>query len=441
MSEILVVGINHKTATVEVREKLAFSKSQLAQALAFLRTLDEVYEAVIISTCNRTEIYSFGKDGESLLDATLIMLEKIKKIDPHTIRSYLYTYGQEEAVRHLFRVTAGLDSMILGETQILGQVKTAYADAVAADLVDSYFHTLFRLAVTAAKRVQTETEINQNAASISYAAVELAKNIFASLQGRTVMIIGAGKMSELTLRHLYEQGAQNVWVVNRNRGRAKKIAAKYGGRSEDFNNLYRCLVKADIVISSTSAPHYVLRAKDLSRIHAQRQGKPLFLIDIAVPRDIEPQAGELENVFLYDIDDLQAVVAENMDKRKQEALAAEKILDEEIDEYKKWFKTRAAAPLIAALHKKAEKIRTSHLEGTLRKLANLDEREKKHVVNLTRAIVNGILRDPVLRLKESALEANKDFYLNSFCRIFALEDFLDDNSQPSPEKAEDSMPQ
>ncbi|NLM51324.1 MAG: glutamyl-tRNA reductase [Firmicutes bacterium] len=428
MPEILVVGINHKTATVEVREKLAFTKSQLSQAFKLLQTLEEISEAVIVSTCNRTEIYTCGKDQESLFAGTLKMLEKIKKIDSLTIRSYLYTYKQEEAVRHLFRVTAGLDSMIIGETQILGQIKTAYADAVAAGLVDSYFHTLFRLAITAAKRVQTETDINQNAASVSYAAVELAKKIFPSLEGRTVMIVGAGKMSELTLRHLYEHGAQNVWVVNRNRGRAKKIAARYGGRSEDFPKLYQCLLKADIVISSTSAPHYVLRAKELAEVHRQRQGKPLFLIDIAVPRDIEPQVGELENVFLYDIDDLQAVVAENLDKRKQDAILAEKIIDEEIEEYKKWFKTRAAAPLIAALHAKAEKIRSSHLEVTLRKLAHLDEREKKHVENLTRALVNSIIRDPVLRLKESALEAKRDFYLNSFCHLFALEDFLDENS-------------
>ncbi len=421
MTEIIAVGINHKTAPVEEREKLAFSESQLARSYDFCKEQRELLECVVLTTCNRTEVYAAGRDDEASCRAVMEMLAAVKGIDPAAIRSSLYVHRKEKAVEHLFQVTAGLDSMILGETQILGQVKDAYSKAGAAGLVGSVFHALFRQAVTAAKRVQTETAINQNAASVSYAAVELAKKIFGRLHDRTVLVLGAGKMSELTLRHLYDQGVRRVIVVNRTKERADQLAACFGGVSEYYEKRRDCLIKADIVISSTGAPHFVLEKEEMAQVMRTRRGRPLFLIDIAVPRDIDPQVNDLENVYLYDIDDLQAVVSANFKEREQEAVRARLILQEEINEFQIWFKTQEVVPLIAALRRKAEAIRQAELEITIRRLANLSDKERKHIDNLTRAIVNRILREPVLRIKEFALDDKSDLYVASLCQLFDLE--------------------
>ncbi|MBS4022142.1 MAG: glutamyl-tRNA reductase [Dethiobacter sp.] len=428
MTEILVVGINHKTAPVALREKLSFTDSQLARSLAYCKECSDVGEAVILTTCNRTEIYAAGRENNSCLEKVMSMLAEIKEIDTAAIRPSLYQFTQQEAVEHLFKVTAGLDSMILGETQILGQVKEAYTKANDAGCVNTVFHALFRQAVTSAKRVQTETAINQNAASVSYAAVELAKKIFRRLDDRTVLVIGAGKMSELALRHLYDQGVKRVVVVNRTKSRADKLAACFGGFSEDYENRQEWLVKADIVISSTGAPHFVLKKEEIASAMRSRRGKPIFLIDIAVPRDIDPQVNSLENVYLYDIDDLQAVVSANMKEREQEAKKAQVILNEEITAFQVWFKTQEVVPLIAALRRKAEGIRQDELTHSLQKLSALSEKEKKYVDNLTRAIVNRILREPVLRIKEFAVEDNSQIYAASLCHLFDLNE--DVNSQP-----------
>jgi glutamyl-tRNA reductase len=422
MTEIVAVGINHKTAPVELREKLSFTDSQLARSLACCKECPDIDEAVILTTCNRTEIYATGRDSASCLERLMAMLEEIKGIKTVDVRPNLYIFKQETAVDHLFKVAAGLDSMILGETQILGQVKDACAKANAAGCVNSVFHALFRQAVTSAKRVQTETAINQNAASVSYAAVELAKKIFRRLDDRTVLIIGAGKMSELTLRHLYDQGVKRVVVVNRTKSRADKLAACFGGLSEDYEKRHEWLVKADIVISSTGAPHFVLGREEIASVMRARRGKPIFLIDIAVPRDIDPDVNNLENVYLYDIDDLQAVVSANLKEREQEAVKAQAILNEEIDAFQAWFKTREVVPLIAALRRKADDIRQAELNHSLQKLSGLTDKEKKYVDNLTKAIVNRILREPVLRIKEFAVLDEGDIYASSLCRLFDLEE-------------------
>ncbi len=434
MTEIVVVGINHKTAPVELREKLSFTESQLTRSLAYFKGSAEVDESAVLTTCNRTEIYALGRDNGSCLKRVMSMLAEIKQIDTAALQPNLYIYKQESAVEHLFKVTAGLDSMILGETQILGQVKDACTKANEAGCVNSAFHALFRQAVTAAKRVQTETAINQNAASVSYAAVELAKKIFRRLDDRTVLLIGAGKMSELTLRHLYDQGVKRVVVVNRTKSRADKLAACFGGMSEDYEDRQEWLTKADIVISSTGAPHFILGREELTSVMRARRGRPIFLIDIAVPRDIDPQVNSLENVYLYDIDDLQAVVSANLKEREQEAVKARTILNEEIASFQAWFKTQEVVPLIAALRRKAEGIRQTELEHSLQKLAGLSDKEKKSIDNLTRAIVNRILREPVLRIKEFAVEDKSDVYAASLCRLFDLEEEVNgDHTHPQQE--------
>lgn len=422
MTDIIVIGINHKTAPVELREKLSFTDSQMARSLAFCKESEDIDECIVLSTCNRTEIYAAGRDRDTCSALVLAMLAQVKDIDTDKVRPNLYLYTQEKAVEHLFHVTAGLDSMILGETQILGQVKDAYNRANDAGTVESIFHAMFRQAVTAAKRVQTETGINQNAASVSYAAVELAKKIFGKLDDRTVLVIGAGKMSELTLRHLYDQGAKRIVVVNRTKSRADQLASCFGGASEDYENRRECLSRSDIVISSTGAPHFVLNREEMISVMRARRGKPIFLIDIAVPRDIDPRVNTLENVYLYDIDDLQAVVSANLREREQEAEKAKLILDEQIKEFHVWFKTQEVVPFIAALRQKAESIRQVELERSIKRLSNLSDKEIKHVDNLTRAIVNRILREPVLRIKELALEDRSDMYVTSLCRLFDLDE-------------------
>ncbi len=435
MTEIIVVGINHKTAPVELREKLAFTESELSRSFAWCAGCDVLAEAVILSTCNRTEIYVSGRDAGELEGAVTAMLGSVKGIDTGSIRPNLYIHTGETAVEHLFKVAAGLDSMVLGETQILGQVKEACSKASDAGTVGSIFHALFRHAVTAAKRVQTETAINRNAASVSFAAVELAKKIFRRLDDSTVLVIGAGKMSELTLRHLYDQGAKKVVVVNRTRSRADQLAVCFGGLSADYGERRHWLARADIVISSTGAPHFVLDREEIASVMRKRRGKPLFLIDIAVPRDIDPRVNTLENVYLYDIDDLQAVVAANMKERENEARKAGVILKEEMAAFYLWFKTREVVPLISALRRKAETIRLSELEVSLKKLNNLSDREKKHVENLTRAIVNRILREPVLRIKEFAVADKSDIYVASLCQLFDLEEEINGSSPKWEDKA------
>lgn len=434
MTEILIVGINHKTAPVELREKLSFSESQLTLSLAFCKANTEIQECVILTTCNRTEIYAVGEEQELLLKRIMQLLAEIKGIDTEALRPNLYSYTQTKAVEHLFTVTAGLDSMILGETQILGQVKEAYAKGKGAGTVGNVFHALFRQAVTAAKRVQTETGINQNAASVSYAAVELAKKIFGRLDNRTVLVLGAGKMSELTLRHLYDQGVKKVIVVNRTKERADKLAHSFGGVADYYENRRDCLTQADIVISSTGAPHFVLEKEEMGIVMRARRGKPIFLIDIAVPRDIDPKVNELDNVYLYDIDDLQAVVAANLKDRQHEAAKARLIIAEEISQFQAWVKTKEVVPLIAALRNKAETIRQTELEVSLRKLPNLNDKEKKHVENLTRAIVNRILKEPVLRIKEFALKNKSEVYVASLCQLFDLTEELNGQAAHWPEE-------
>jgi glutamyl-tRNA reductase len=417
---IVVIGINHKTASVDLREKLSFTENELARFFALCKERGDILDCVVLSTCNRTEVYVACRDEEASGQAVTEMLAAVKEVEADDVRSGLYIYTREKAVEHLFSVTAGLDSMILGETQILGQVKEAYNKACAADMTGNVFHVLFRQAITAAKRVQTETGINQKAASISYAAVELAKKIFGRLQDHTVMVLGAGKMSELTLRHLYDQGVRRVIVVNRTKAHADQLAASFGGISEYYEKRRECLIKADIVISSTRAPHFVLGKEEMSQVMRRRCGRPLFLIDIAVPRDVDPQVKELENVFLFNIDDLQEVVAANLRERKHEAERARQILREEINEFQVWVKIQEVVPLIAALRQKAEAIRQAELGTTFKRLSNLSEKEKKHIDNLTRAIVNRILREPLLRIKQVALDDNSDKFVDLLCHLFDL---------------------
>ncbi|MDP3013201.1 MAG: glutamyl-tRNA reductase, partial [Candidatus Subteraquimicrobiales bacterium] len=351
---LLLVGLSHKTAPVEIREKIAFSENKLVGALNSLLKYDTISEAVIISTCNRSEIYVATNDIDKGKKNVIDFLSSYHGLKPKEITDFLYFKIALDVVYHLFRVASSLDSMVVGEAQILGQVKEAYTRAFEAGATNVILNRLFRHAFSVGKRVRTETEIGESAVSISYAAVELAKKVFENLEGKTIMIIGAGKMSELTAKHLLASGVTSVIVSNRTYDKATELAKQFNGRAVRFDEYINYMVEADIVISSTGAPHYVIKKEDVVKVMQLRKHKPIFFIDIAVPRDVEPEVNNVYNAYLYDIDDLESVVEVNILERKREAEKSETIVNAEVEDFFAWLNVLEVAPTIAALKEMAE---------------------------------------------------------------------------------------
>ncbi|GAB4284921.1 MAG: glutamyl-tRNA reductase [Coriobacteriia bacterium] len=419
---LILVGLSHKTAPVEIRERLTFPAHRQAEALSLLTRYDEVAEAVIVSTCNRTEIYAVVTGEDAGVDAVLDFMTTYHDLDQHDLVRYLYIIRGEAVIRHLFRVVASLDSMVLGEAQILGQVKEAYDHAFDNGASGRAFNKLFRQSFQVGKRVRTETEIGENAVSISYAAVELAKKVFDTLDGRTVLILGAGKMSELTAKHLVSNGVKAVLVANRTYERAEELACRFCGEAIRYDALFERMREADIVISSTAATHYVITREQVAATMKGRGGRPLFMIDIAVPRDIEPAVNELSSVFLYDIDDLNGVVESNLEERMREARRAEAIIDEEIEAFIGWLESMQVVPTVAAIRAKAEAIRQAEFEKALKRLGGLSEKELKTVDALTCAIVNKMLHGPTARLKQAAGSKEGLTVVETARALYGLED-------------------
>lgn len=417
---IIVVGLNHKTAPVEVREKFSFSQRSIPKSLNLLKQKQSIEGGVILSTCNRTEIYVATTEVEAALSGIYEFISKISNQPLSEIRDYLYSYVFYDAVRHLFRVASGLDSMILGETQILGQVRQAYEWARENGATNSVLNTLFQQAISVGKKVRTQTKIDQNAVSVSYAAVELAKRCFGDMTGRSVLIMGAGKMSELAVKYLVANGVSTVLVTNRSYDRACFLAQEFGGKAIKFEELKEYLTTADIIIGCTAATHYVLRKEDVEPILRQRTDKMLF-IDIAVPRDIDPEVGNLPNAILYDIDDLQNVVDQNLEQRKRAASQAEKIIEEEINSFFKWLSSLFVIPTIVALKDKANKIKQQELNRALRRLQNLSEKEKNIVGAMANSIVNQLIHDPIVNLKKYASTHQGHLYTEILQNLFNLE--------------------
>lgn len=418
---LLVVGLNHKTAPVEVREKLNFPESNIQEALAKLKGYKNLEGCTILSTCNRTEVYAASLDVEKGLSSIRDFLSDCSGVDAHEIKNYLYSHTLYDCIHHLFRVAAGLDSMVLGETQILGQVRVAYQKACDYGATNGILNTLFQQAITVGKRVRTETGIDRNAVSISYAAVELAKQEFGSLEGNKTLIIGAGEMSELTAKHLVANGVSDVIVANRSFDKAVALAEQFNGQPIKFDQIFDYILEQDIVISCTSAKEYILELDNLSPIMEQRKGKKLFMIDIAVPRDIDPLLGGLDDIELYDIDELQFVIDQNLEQRKKAATWAEKIIDEEINEFLKWLNSMFIIPTIVALKKKGETIKQTELTRALNRLDNVSEREKKIIGSLASSIVNQLLHDPIMQLKSYALTMQGHLYTEILQNFFCLE--------------------
>jgi glutamyl-tRNA reductase len=349
-------------------------------------------------------------------------IEKWFGVPRDQFNKHLYVYENEKAIDHLFHVASGLDSMVIGETQILGQVKDALQLAQQEKTTGIMFNTLFKQAVTMAKRAHTETGIGENPVSVSYAAVELGKRIFGSYDHKKVMIVGAGKMSELTVKHLYSNGADKVIVVNRTLSRAQELAGKFQGVACSMDRLLDFLEEVDIVISSTGSADLVLTREQVAGVLQKRRSRPLFMIDIAVPRDLDPAIGELPNVFLYDIDNLQSIVNNHLQERRKAAVLIEDMIAEEILAFEQWTKTLGVSPVIQALQAKAGLIHEETMDSLMKKLPDLDERELKVIRKLTKSIVNQMLRDPVNRIKEMAAERHGDEALEYFTKIFALEE-------------------
>lgn len=416
---LVVIGLNHKTAPVALREKLSISEGQLPDALTDLASREGISECLILSTCNRTEVYVYTATKAD--DAVIIdWMGEFFAVPVIEFESYLYSQSGHKAVEHVFRVAAGIDSMVLGEAQILGQVKTAYAAARAAGTTGSLLGSLFEQAISVGKRARTETEIGRGAFSVGSVAVGLAKSIFGELTARVVLIVGAGEMGELTATHLLASGADTLLAANRTYERAVGLAERFGGRAVSFEDMESAMQSADIVITSTGASEPIISRKIVSAVMHARRGRPLFFIDIAVPRDVEPGVGTLDGVFVYDIDDLQAAVESHADQRRGEVMKVEEIIGEEVADFVVRFRALDAVPVITALRDKFEGIRLQELAKLNDRLSRLTPEELNLIDTTTRSIVNRICHTPMLQIKDYAAREDSSTRLDAICELFGI---------------------
>ncbi|MGM9926578.1 MAG: glutamyl-tRNA reductase [Bacillus sp. (in: firmicutes)] len=421
---ILAVGLNYKTAPVEIRERLSFSETEIVNAMKALQEKKSVLENIIISTCNRTEIYAVVDQVHTGRYYIKEFLSQWFELPMEDFSPFLFIHSGDRAVEHLYQVSCGLDSMILGETQILGQVRTSYLSAQNDGTIGTVFNYLFKQAITLAKRAHSETEINTNAVSVSYAAVELAKKIFGSLTDKNVLVIGAGKMGELAIQNLYSAGAKKVTVINRTHEKAIVLAEKFSGKAIELRELQCALLDADIVISSTGAKEYVVTKELMNDVNHLRKGRPIFMVDIAVPRDLDPALDQLESVFLYDIDDLEGIVEANIQERRIAAEAIYIMIEEELVEFNNWLSMLGVVPVISALRDKAMSIQAQTMESLERKLPQLSDRDRKIISKHTKSIINQMLKDPVLYAKELAGQKNREDALQNFVQTFNIAELV-----------------
>ena len=431
---LALIGVNYKTAPIALRERIAISREELPETTRALAAVEGVTECMIVSTCNRVELLAAVESPDADLTG---FLHHHFGLDRALLEPHIYKQTDHDAVRHLFRVAASLDSMVVGEPQILGQVKEAFAVARAAGTVSGQLEHLLQSAFAAAKKVRTETEIGSSSVSIASVAVDLAKRIFGSLQGRTVFLVGAGKMSELAARHLVQQGAGAILVSNRTPERARRMAEQFQGRMTPqvvpFDQLYEAASNADIVISSTGAPHPIFRREHGHTFMQRRRNRPMFFIDIAVPRDVDPEMGKLEGVFVYDIDDLQAVAAANMAERSRVATDAETLIAGEVERFQQRQRTVNVAPAIVALQRQAEEIRQAELRRIQSRLGGLSAEQAAAVEALTRGLVNKFLHPPMQALKQAAREGDQ-MRLEAVCEEWSVSASADRGTEREMER-------
>lgn len=419
---IIKVGLTYQTAPIEIREKLVFSDDHIEKAMIELNNQKSILENVILSTCNRMEIYVVADQLHTGRYYVKKFLADWFELEIDTFSKYMEILDNDHAVEHLFRVSTGLKSMVLGETQILGQIRQAFLTAQKINTTGTLFNELFKQAIAFAKRAHRETAINDQAVSVSYAAVELAKKIFGDINQKQVVILGAGEMGEQTARNLAGAGTNEIIVVNRTLERAHELANKFHAKAAKMTELERIMKNADILISSTGSSAHVLTKEDLISVQKERKGEPLFLVDIAVPRDLDPKIGELDSVFLYDIDDLQHIVDANLEARKAAAEEIELMLEAEIVAFNEWITTLGVVPVITALREKALAIQGTTLDSIIRKIPDLDERERKVLNKHTKSIINQLLKDPIRQAKELGAKENPIDSLSLFIDIFGLDE-------------------
>jgi len=420
-----LIGVNHRTAPVEVRERFAIPESRLPDALQSLCRYPGIAEGLILSTCNRVEFLAHAENGgEADLRG---FIREYFAVDPTEFEKYLYEYRDDDAVRHLFRVASSLDSMIVGEPQILGQVKEAYTAARAVGAVNSHLDALVTRAFAVAKRIRSETQIGTSAVSVASVAVDLAKKIFGELGGKVVYLVGAGKMSELAARHLLAHGAEQILVSNRTYEKAQDMAEAFGGQAVLFEQLYDTVDKADIVISSTGAPHFIFRREHGEAFLHRRKNRPMFFIDIAVPRDVDPEMNKLDGIFVYDIDDLQQVSAQHIADRRREADRAEAIVTDEVRRFQDRPKTLSVVPTIVSLQEHMENIRQAEIERARGKLGQLSPEQEQAVDAITRGIINKVLHTPITTLKSAAKDPEATTLISLIRRIFNLRSSKEEN--------------
>jgi glutamyl-tRNA reductase len=418
--KLLLTGLNHRTAPVEVRERLAFEEKTLPAELDNLRRQPGLIEGMILSTCNRVEVAVTADEQANAEEAVEGFLAASRKVDRRWVTPYLYRFDGSDAIRHLFRVASSLDSMVVGEPQILGQLKSAYALAKERGTVGGFLDLVMTRAFNVAKRVRSETEIGESAVSVSYAAVELAREIFGSLQGKSVLLVGAGKMAESAARHLRRAGVSEILVTNRTRERAAAMAEDFGGTVLDYDRFLGALPTVDIVLASSGAPHYILTPEIMRAAMAKRRNQPVFLIDIAVPRNIDPKVNELDSVFLYDIDDLSRVVDTNLQGRVQTAQEAEEIIREEVERMMQRLKTREVAPTIVSLQEQFEIWRQGEIERQRGRLGALTPQQEEAIDALTRGLVNKIAHGPIAELRRTASDPTGAHLMGVIRRLFRL---------------------
>ena len=420
MPEIVLIGINHKTAPVEVRECIAFSESDAAAALQALHRQPDIREVLLLSTCNRVEVLLVTDNKPGAIERTKDFIAGYNKIDRSRFENSLYIHEGDAAVRHVFKVASSLDSMIIGEPQILGQIKDAYRRAASLKTTGVILNRLLHRTFFVAKRIRTETGIGDRAVSISYAAVELGRKIFGTLEGKTILLVGAGEMAELAVEHLIRSRAGDIYVANRTFENAVALAKKFKGTALNFEEIADCLKFIDIVISSTGSPDFIITRSQVKSVIRIRRNRPIFFIDIAVPRDIDPAVNRLTNSYVYDIDDLQGIIDENMEDRTREAIKGHRIVDEAVINFRQWYDSLAVVPTIVALRNKIESIVEAEISRTLQ-AGQVSHADRWMLDKMGHSLVNKILHDPTVFLKKDGMAADKSAYIDTVRKLFKLD--------------------
>lgn len=419
---LLLLGVSHRTAPVELRERLDFSSRDVGAAVESLSARASSAESVVLSTCNRSEIYVVGEDLVRSRAEVVAFLSEYHHLPSEAFSPHLFAFDDVAAARHLFRVASGLDSLVVGEPQILGQVKSAFQAASERRCTGPLLSKTFHWAFGVGKRVRRETTLGEGAVSVSFAAVSLARKIFGRLNGRRVLVVGAGEISTLTAQHLRSQGVAEIVITSRTMAHADELAAEVGGRSVPWSNLRQSIASADIVLTATGSQRPIIGREDIETGHGRKRAEPLFIIDVAVPRDVDPVVGEIEQVFLYNVDDLQGIVQENIARRGAEISRAEAIVDEEVTRFTAWQRSRRAVPTVVALRQRFEDIRRDELRRLEGRLTGFTPEERARVDEVTRLIVEKLLLEPTEQLKALPDVETQTAYTEAVSRIFRLGD-------------------